>query len=732
MALGATTPIFLYKMKKLYSIIFALCIMHCALLKAQTECATIAELKALANDESCVYTGTAITTYYDSYNGVVMQDETGAILLQSSYLCEANATTVKVGMEITNVVGTFQQESVSYMTNIKVKKADIALIEVKKDDVSVLPQVVAFDDYMVNIDQYDGMAVKFENVNIRQVAGTTISEIYSLVSDAKLTVSFAPGVVVPARADLEGFLSADYSGKIFRVGSATSFVAYSYNTINNIKVGVTEESDREYELLDTFAVTNVVGFADKKVVYIQEEDSRMNYALRVVLSADEDVEIGDMLTGICGKFEPYIKGAIQKSATLTQSPIKAVKVVASGAQSRVLSNYIYTLTDNDMQNAYLYDGTLISLSGGIVTDKGNGAYSYVIENENGQGRKEIAIRVANVDDLSMYVGKECPVQGILDIAATYEENAITLILRSTADFLESNVQFESIEELILAGEPAGTSVTYELVNPVLVTYKFSKGGDDNSVKSHYAIVQDDSEGIVLSLGSEDIENVVVGDSIIGLKGVYSNMRGLTTDILDVSVELRSSISVKNRSNAIVPLEVTFEQLFVDKSGYSNRVVVVRGVKNNNVVHDNSDGSKWTESYFTQGDVRMDYTVDAEGKPYFTYYDNMDITGIVDDRVIGGYFSIWALSQAHIVNLDEGVAVEDVVDQFAVYPNPVSSMIYFEGKLENIVIYDITGCQVYTQSLAEQSLDLSVLNAGTYVFVAQSKGKNIIIKVMVTK
>mgnify|MGYP003304499060 CR=1 FL=1 len=123
---------------------------------------------------------------------------------------------------------------------------------------------------------------------------------------------------------------------------------------------------------------------------------------------------------------------------------------------------------------------------------------------------------------------------------------------------------------------------------------------------------------------------------------------------------------------------------------------------------------------------MNYDLDSKGKPYFTFYDNMDITGIVDDRVIGGYFSIWALSQAHIVNLDEGVAVEDVVDQFAVYPNPVSSMIYFEGKLENIVIYDITGCQVYTQSLAEQSLDLSVLNAGTYVFVAQSKGKNIII------
>jgi hypothetical protein len=202
--------------------------------------------------------------------------------------------------------------------------------------------------------------------------------------------------------------------------------------------------------------------------------------------------------------------------------------------------------------------------------------------------------------------------------------------------------------------------------------------------------------------------------------------------LDINAELQSFVNVKNRLNAIVPIEVTFDQLFADKSEYSNRVVVVRGVKNNKVLHDNSDGSEWTESYFTQGDVRMDYTVDADGKPYFTYYDNMDITGVVDDRVIGGYFSVWPLSQTHIVNLDGEVVVEDVIEQLAVYPNPTSGMIYFESQLENIAIYDIAGCQVYTQTLAEQSLDLSTLDVGMYVLIAQSKGKNFITKVMLTK
>ena len=682
-------------MKKIYSIICALCIMYCACIQAQTECKTIAEVKALANDAPCVFTGVATTTYYDGYNGVIMQDATGAILLQSSYLSGANATNVKVGMEITNVIGTFQQASTSYMTNIKVKKADIALIEVKKENVTIEPQVVEFDNYISAIDQYDGMAVKLENVNIRPVAGTSLSEIYSLASDNKLTVSFtnALGSVVPARADLEGFLSADYSGKIFRVGSATSFEAYAYYTINNIKVGVTVASDKDIELLDTFVVSNVIACTDYKVVYIQEEDTHRNYGLRVVLPANTAVEIGDKLTGLCGKFDPYLNGDTQKSATLTQSASKVVIVIDDEVQSRVLSNYIYTLTDNNMQNANMYDATLISLSGGVVTDKGNGSYFYVIEDENGQGRKEIAIRVANVADLSAFVGKACPVQGVLDVAATYPENPITLILRSTADFLESNVQFESIKELIAAGEPAGTSVTYELLNPVLVTYKFTKGGDDNAVVSYYAIVQDETEGIVLSLGSDGL-NVAVGDSIVGVKGVYSNMRGLTTDILDVNVNLQSSIKVKNSANPITPIEATFAQLLADKSAFSNRVVIVRGVKNNNVVHDNSDGSKWTECYFSQGDVRMDYTVDADGKPYFTYYDNMDITGVVDDRVIGGYYSVWALSQAHIVNLDGVVDVEDVVSSTNVYSR--NNTIYIEAKVgANILVFSLLGQCLYS-------------------------------------
>ena len=683
-------------MKKLYSIICALCIVHCALLHAQKKCETIAEIKALASGTECVYEGYALATYYDGYNGIMIQDETGVLLLKNSKCSYGNTSIVAPGMEVSNVKGKFMTGN-NMIARIEVTNSNISKMDVYEEAESVLtPKVVDFDTYMNNIANYEGVVVKLNNVNIRTIEGTTTSEIYSLTSDKVLKLSFsnAPGAQVPLRADLIGFLSADWSGNIFQVGDIDAITPYAYKTIKNLKVGVTAKTTHEYELADTFAVTNIVNATNNKVVYIQEETNYNNYGLRVVLPSTASVKIGDMITGLCGTFEPYTKGTKQKSATLTQSASKSVKVVSSGAQSRVLSNYIYTLTDNDMQNAYMYDGTLLSLSGGVVTKTTNG-YSYVIENENGQGRKEIALRVANVSDLSAYVGRDCPVQGVLDVAATYPENQLTIVLRSTKDFLESNVKFNSVAELIAVGEPAGTSVTYELENPVLVTYKFTKGGGDDAVISYFAVVQDATEGIVLSLGAVDLQNVAVGDSIVGLKGVYSNMRGLTTDILDVDETLRTGIKVKNSGNAIVPIEVTFAQLLADKQQYSNRVVKVNNVKNNRIEHTNSDGSLWLEYYFTQGEDRMDYTLDADGKPYFTFYDNMNITGVVDDRVIGGYYSVWPLSQAHIVEVSGGAtSVEDIISTAVIYSR--NNTIYVETEVgANITVFSLVGQSLYS-------------------------------------
>ena len=634
-------------MKKIYSIICILFVAHSSLLLAQTECATIAQVKALAAKTECVYTGTATTTYYDGYNGVVMQDETGAILLESSYLTETNSEKVKVGMTITNVVGVFYPEDNNYMMRIKVAKKAIASIEVKSENATFEVTTIDFDEYINNLDEYSAKPVRFENVFIRPVVGTSNYKIYSLKSDKELTVSFtnALGMIVPARADLEGFLSKDYSGKIFRVASAEAVTPYAYTSIKNIKNAVVELSDKEYDLVDTFTVTNVIDNGDNRIVYVQDAvlaQNPANYALRVEMSSSVDVDnlkVGNRIVGLSGKLIPAQKGDDPKGATFIQNSQKDVKVVSSIGQAKVLGKYIYELLDNDMQNAFSYDAGLICFSDGVVTKNSKGTYSYVVENENGQGKKSVALQMANDIDLSAFEGKKCPVQGVLDIAATYPENKMTLIMRSEKDFLNSVMEYETIGDIISAGAPV-VDIEYKLINPALVTYRFSK---TQGTPTYFAIVQDSTAAIVLSFGDKNFTNIEVGDSIVGICGVYDARS--KTNILNVDEEQRMSMTVKNNDNPIVGIKVTLKDILDDKTLYENRVVEVNGIINNY-----KEEGDVKEGYFEQDGYRLQYTT-GDNSGNFTYYPYMTIIGVVDNKLIGEQFSLWPLSQDHIIKLD---------------------------------------------------------------------------------
>ena len=87
----------------------------------------------------------------------------------------------------------------------------------------------------------------------------------------------------------------------------------------------------------------------------------------------------------------------------------------------------------------------------------------------------------------------------------------------------------------------------------------------------------------------------------------------------------------------------------------------------------------------------------------------------------------------VVRFDTPLADEVVLtSDMSVYPNPTSGVVYFEKQLQGVVVYDVAGRQVYAQSVAEQYIDLSVLNSGTYILTAQSEGESVVTKVVITK
>ena len=681
------------------------------------KCNTIAEIKALADGTACEYVGNATTTYYYDNYGVMMQDATGAILLYNKYLGAAKAGTdakikTTVNMEITDVWGTFKKEGGSLLDRIVLSDDDAEYILIKNENATFTPELVEFDTYVTKLEQYKGVAVQFNEINIRSVGGSLNSEFYSETSTSTLSVPFNTRIGnLPVKASLAGFLGRDGNGRnIFMIGSKEAIKPLAFNSILDIKNIITDYNEVfNYDLLDTFAVSHVVPTADGKIVYIQERDvyqpDHYDHALRIEVPAAADadgVKRGDYIVGVNGKYRPYTGDSIaQRGASFFQNAASSIKVVASGAECRALPKYIYTFTGDNMQNAYRYESTLVVFSGGKIQKEADGTYSYVIENENGTGLQSVGFHITGVEDLSAYEGRTCAVRGIVDVANSYPNRQFSIICRNEADILASNMQFETIADLIAAGELGG-GVTYELVNPVLVSFTFAK---TQNTPTYYFIVQDQTAGIIVDLNTEEYTAVQAGDSIIGLRGVYNNTRGITTDFLAVNSDLRRNIVVKNRNNAVKGIEVTFAEILADKKLYENRVVTVRNVHLDSVFHPGTDymPQDAIEGCFTQGTDTIYYTTGANAGN-FTFYDNMDITGVVDNKVIGEYYSIWPLSQAHIINLD-ATSCDNVEMNARIYSSNQTIFVEtHEGA--NIALFTLQGQSLYTTKATSSLTQIS--------------------------
>lgn len=725
-------------MKKITLILF--CIVSCAFcinLSAQVECKTIAEIKALDKGTACQYIGNATTTYYYSNSGVMMQDATGAILLYNKNLGVDKAglhekIKVTTNMQITDVYGTYQTEGGSLLDRLVLSDEDAAFILIEKENVAFTPEVVDFDEYVTKLADYKGKAVTFNEINIRSVGGTLNGEFYSPTTGATLSVPFDARIGnLPVKASVNGFLGRDGNGKnVFMIGSKDDITPLSFNSIKDIKNVVFKYNENlNYDMLDTFAVSHVIKEADRTIVYIQEKDryepDHYDLGLRIEIPSVANITAGDYIAGIYGKFRPFAGDSISGlvGASFFQDAEKHIEVVGNGAECRSLAKNIYTLTSDGMQNAYRYESTLIVFSGGKVVKNDNNTYSYVIENENGTGRQSVRFEVTGVEDLSVYAGKECAVRGVLDVANNYPDNQFTIICRSADDVIEPVLQFATIKELIASGE-LGTDIVYELTNPVLVSYVFAK---TQNTPTYYFVIQDETAGIIVDLNVTAMDNIVAGDSIVGVKGKYNNTRGITTDFLAINDELRKNIVVKNSNNPVNGIEVTFAEILADKKLYENRVVTVRGVKKGSVFHPGTDylPQDAIEGCFVQGTDTIYYTT-GPNSGGFTYYDNMDITGVVDNKVIGEYYSIWPLSQAHIINLDEETSINNIELNANIY-SCNKSLFIETAEGSSIRVFNMAGQCLYATTSANTSTVINDITENSVIVLVNDMAYKLMIK-----
>ena len=150
-------------------ILLSIFVLFSLVVKAQVECATIAEIKKQEAGTKIKYTGNAQTTFYNgTYGGLFMEDATGGILLKSAYNQQNKASDkVKDNMSVTNIIGTWDLGTSGTSSGLKVTDKNAAIVS----DSKFTPTNVTMDEFLANFASYEGKAILIKDAQITQKGG---------------------------------------------------------------------------------------------------------------------------------------------------------------------------------------------------------------------------------------------------------------------------------------------------------------------------------------------------------------------------------------------------------------------------------------------------------------------------------------------------------------------------------------------------------------------------------
>ena len=302
---------------------------------------------------------------------------------------------------------------------------------------------------------------------------------------------------------------------------------------------------------------------------------------------------------------------------------------------------------------------------------------------------------------------------------------VQVIVPSRADFVTSNVKFASVADM-KAASAAASGITYELENPVLLTY-IEVGseydwntGEKNEVKRLY--VQDATGAMRISLDAEATAacTLAVGDSVVGLKGIFDSYnKGITISAVN------ATYTVKNSGNAVVPAVITLAELIEAQSAGTYNAMLVR-LENVEYIKSQIE-SEWTAGtfydihYFVQGEDTLSYSQgnfnDGFGAVGYKFYQMNNITAVVENGWQGGQYGFWPVSQAAI---ESAVSTEEGATIISIRNNTESKEVKFTGEAvtsylteRGVIIQDGTGA-ILLDGVDTLALDRKISNVeGTY-------------------
>jgi hypothetical protein len=616
---------------------------------------SIADLKKLEDGTKVVFSGEAMTTmHFRDAGGIFIQDaDTNSIFLKHSYLSATNTyfntpsyNGYKVnqgGTVVKSFTGTFKKATTYSPDRVEFTNSEIDKIETGSYDNSIPYIDVTVKDIVLNPAKYEYLALKITS-NVTKKGEGLYATTYSFAMDSlELPInlySALAGRSIPAAGTFYGMCDKYGSAYQFLVldryhVEPTSFfnLVDLYNFVDDKNRETISMS--EVEIVDPMLVNFVAKMPEKTNYYIESTSNGQTVAVYFSVSSSNKnivAQPGDSIKGLKGYYSKIIfEDNLYKGSTfrINENSGLSIEIVNSNNAINWKEEKVY----NILLSPSNYESRLLSLPIGVFTkvnfkELGKNVERVAFVQYDSHRRKNDTIRVLMVGDVDMekYIGLKSAIMGIFDLSEEISCGYPTILLRNESDIV-SDQEFASIGDMIAAGKPYSTKVTYKITNPVLVTYKYYKENTNGDNEHMCGLYLQDATGAILYKTSQPIDGVEPGDSISGLKGAFqyeSNIPGYQEHYLIGDVN--NKFVVLNKNNEFNPTEVTLDEIVANPMKFAASLIKIDNLERT-TKFGFSQGSAYETDFIYQNGATMNVVWD-------NLYEFMSVVGVVEYGVMG--------------------------------------------------------------------------------------------------
>ena len=687
---------------------------------AYTTVKSLAEIKQMSDGALIIFEGEAMTTMHLSRNnspvpGIFIQDSNGdALFLKHQYFMATNTwfedptyngyKMNQGGTIVKSFSGKFRKATTTMPAHIEFTDEDMDYVESGSTDNPIPYKTLTVDELLTNPEKYENNVIKITSDVTKKGSGLYATTFSFVNATSEMNIHLSAqleGRQFPASGTFYGICDK-YAGKYqfliidrYHIEPTAFFnIVDLYNFVDDKNKQAI--SNVELEIKEAALVNYFASMPMNKNYYIQSTCNGQTSALCVSLASRTNalgINAGDSIKGLKGFYSKLaVEDGLYKGSMfrIQEANFGNIQVINSGNNINWQEQKVY----NILQTPSMFESRLLSLPVGTFKnikfiEDGVEVERIAFVQFDGDLRKQydtIRVQMAGGKDLTPYLEQQYAIIGILDLSEAIAAGYPTILIRDEND-LVGDLEFESIGAMLAAGKPLSTKVTYTIKNPVLVTYKYFSANQMGDNEHMCGLYLQDATGAILYKTGQEVEGVVAGDSITGVKGSLQyeeNIPGRQEHYL--KAQATTPLTVKNSGNKLVPTTVTLDKIVNDPMKYASHLVKIENLETT-VKFGFSQGYPYETKFIYQNGSTMAVT-------WKNLYENMSVVGVVEYGIMGHGLTIFPIEVKNTTKAFDGTCsrIKDIKNltsgtEFTYVGNATTTFTDYEN---GILIQDYTG------------------------------------------